>query len=97
MTSLRTPYARVSRRTLMGAGLAGAALVPLASLNRANAGASPSTAVAAATFQTTSGDPVTWRTWLLASPDELRPAAPAAPTQAEIDEVVAAQTKSDRQ
>ena len=35
--------------------------------------------------------PAGWRTWLLASADELRPAAPGAPSQAEIDEVVAAQ------
>ena len=31
--------------------------------------------------------PETWRTWLLSSPDELRPAVPAAPTTAELDEL----------
>ena len=41
--------------------------------------------------QGTAASPAGWRTWLLTSPDELRPAAPGAPTQAEIDEVVAAQ------
>jgi membrane-associated phospholipid phosphatase len=45
-----------------------------------------------AALQETSADPATWRMWLLASADELRPAAPGAPSQAEIDAVVAAQS-----
>jgi membrane-associated phospholipid phosphatase len=32
--------------------------------------------------------PATWRTWILTSPDELRPAAPAAPAQTETDELL---------
>jgi membrane-associated phospholipid phosphatase len=75
----------------MGAGLASAAVVPLASLHRASAGGVPQATSVTAAIQETSADPATWRTWLLASADELRPAAPGAPTQAEIDEVVAAQ------
>jgi len=95
MASDQTPSARVSRRALMGAGLASAAVVPLASLRHASAGNVPrvtsvSAAVTAA-VQETSADPATWRTWLLASADELRPAAPGTPSQAEIDEVIAAQ------
>lgn len=90
MASDHTPSARVSRRALMGAGLASAAVAPLASLHRAAAGA-PRAGLAAAAIQEASADPATWRTWLLASADELRPEAPGAPSQAEIDEVVAAQ------
>lgn len=44
----------------------------------------------------TGASPATWRTWMLAAPDELRPAAPVAPTSAEIDEVLALQdTRTD--
>jgi membrane-associated phospholipid phosphatase len=91
MASNYTPSARVSRRALMGAGLASAAVVPLTSLHRASAGSVPQAMSVTATTQETSADPATWRTWLLTSADELRPAAPGAPSQAEIDEVVAAQ------
>jgi membrane-associated phospholipid phosphatase len=35
-----------------------------------------------------SSDPTTWRTWVLTSADELRPAAPPDPTAAEIDELL---------
>ena len=91
MASDYIPSARVSRRALMGAGLASAAVVPLASLHRAAAGGVPRARLASAAYQEASADPATWRTWLLTSADELRPAAPGAPSQAEIDEVVAAQ------
>ncbi len=91
MASHHTPSARVSRRALMGAGLASAAVVPLASLHRAAAGNVTRARSVTAAIQETRPDPATWRTWLLASADELRPAAPGAPTQAEIDEVIAAQ------
>ncbi|HEX5991346.1 MAG TPA: hypothetical protein VFY70_02170, partial [Thermomicrobiales bacterium] len=92
MASDHTPFARVSRRTLMGAGLASAAVVPLASLHRASAGSALRATSVTAAIQEASADPATWRTWLLTSADELRPATPGAPSQAEIDEVVAAQT-----
>ena len=91
MASDYIPSARVSRRALMGAGLASAAVVPLGSLHRAAAGGVPRARLASAAYQEASADPATWRTWLLTSADELRPAAPGAPSQAEIDEVVAAQ------
>src|SRR5215218_3705731 len=86
-----TPSARVSRRALIGVGLATAAVVPLASLHRAAAGNVPRATSVTAAVQETSANLATWRTWLLASADELRPAAPGAPGQVEIDEVVAAQ------
>jgi membrane-associated phospholipid phosphatase len=41
--------------------------------------------------QDTAASPDGWRTWFLASPDELRPAAPGAPSQAEIDELLTLQ------
>jgi len=44
--------------------------------------------------QDAAASPENWRMWLLRSPDELRPAAPGAPTQAEIDEVVQTQAES---
>jgi membrane-associated phospholipid phosphatase len=44
--------------------------------------------------QATGATPEGWRMWLLASPDALRPDDPGAATQAEIDEVVAAQAAS---
>ncbi len=47
--------------------------------------------------QETAASPAGWRTWYLSSPDELRPAAPGAPTQAEIDEVVAAQAAASEE
>jgi len=90
MASLRAPSVRVSRRVLVGAGLAGAAVAPLGSLNRTAAGGVPRAASTAAVGQEARADPASWRTWLLASADELRPAAPGAPGQAEIAEVVAA-------
>ncbi|MCC2628581.1 MAG: phosphoesterase PA-phosphatase related protein, partial [Thermomicrobiales bacterium] len=81
---------RVSRRLLVGSSLAGAALLPLAPGPRT---AAPAAAAPArvARRQEPATSPAGWRTWLLSSPDELRPAAPGAPTQAEIEEVVAAQ------
>jgi membrane-associated phospholipid phosphatase len=41
--------------------------------------------------QDTTLDPTTWRTWILTSPDELRPAAPSEPTPVEITDVLAVQ------
>ena len=83
---------RLSRRLLLGSSLAGAALLPLGTASRAAAGPARTVASPRRRFQETPASPAGWRTWLLAAPDELRPAAPGAPTQAEIDEVVAAQT-----
>src|SRR5688572_2667271 len=91
MPALPTPSARVSRRALMGASLAGAAVVPLAAPRRAAAGGVPRAALATAAVQETPATPDGWRTWYLDPPDELRPAYPGEPGQAEIDEVVAAQ------
>ncbi|MGH2560804.1 MAG: phosphatase PAP2 family protein [Thermomicrobiales bacterium] len=65
----------LTRRTLLRTGFAGAALWGLGSLG-VRQGAS-----AAVT------GPEGWQTWLLASADELRPAAPGEPTQAERDEL----------
>ena len=69
-----------TRRALVGSGLAAAAILRL--------GTSPALVPAEA-----SSDPTTWRTWLLESVDELRPAAPSDPTQSEIDELLEYQSK----
>src|SRR3712207_2436101 len=85
MTSIRSDLAAsllpFSRRTLVGSGLATAALLRL--------GASP----ALGARQETASDPTTWRTWLLESVDELRPAAPSDPTSTEIDELLDYQSR----
>jgi membrane-associated phospholipid phosphatase len=73
----------------MGAGLAGAALWPLGSPGRAAAAPIPASGTSVTPYQGPTTAPAGWRTWLLTSPDELRPPAPATPTQAEFDEVVA--------
>lgn len=75
-----------SRRALLGSSLAAAAITPLGF-------ARPSATITAAAtapgaWQSDGSDPKTWHTWVLASADELRPAAPPDPTAAEIDEVL---------
>jgi hypothetical protein len=65
-----------SRRTLVGSSLAAAVAWRL--------GASPTLGAR----QDDSSEPSTWHTWVLATPDELRPTAPQDPTPAEIDELL---------
>ena len=92
MSLVPTPSAHVSRRALIGAGLTGAAVASLPhTASRAAASHTPERGVTSRTWQQGRGDPANWRTWLLDSADELRPPAPDAPSQAEIDEVVEAQ------
>jgi membrane-associated phospholipid phosphatase len=86
---LRASSLPLSRRRLLGSSLAAAALVPLGSAHPVDSAAAP----ALAARQITSSDPATWRTWVLAAADELRPPAPADPTAAEIDELLALQTE----
>src|SRR4051794_23808383 len=78
----------VSRRRLLRAGLTAPALLPLASWRGT---AAQSGTPAAASMLAAANAPATWRTWLLSSADELRPAAPGASTQDELDEVLAMQ------
>ncbi len=77
-----------SRRALIGSGLAAAALTPLGSARLTAAVTGAAAAPARGAWQDDATDPTTWRTWVLASADELRPAAPLDPTPAEIDEVL---------
>ncbi len=70
-----------SRRALVGSSLAAAAMWRL--------GAAP----ALGAQQEASSDPTTWRTWLLASADELRPATAPEPTAAERNELLDYQAK----
>jgi membrane-associated phospholipid phosphatase len=71
----------LSRRTLIGGAFVTGALGIPGTISRGTvrpAGASA---------------PETWRTWLLDSPDELRPQDPGEPTPAERDELIALQAK----
>jgi membrane-associated phospholipid phosphatase len=70
-----------SRRAFVGSGLAATALWRLGS------------PASVAARQDGSGDPLSWKPWLLESVDELRPAAPSDPTQAEIDELLDFQSR----
>ncbi|MGH2532440.1 MAG: phosphatase PAP2 family protein [Thermomicrobiales bacterium] len=81
MIAVRTMRTGLTRRSLLRAGFAGAALVGLGPLGTRVA------ATAAA------NGPEAWRPWLLASADEVRPAAPGAPTRAERDELGALQAR----
>jgi hypothetical protein len=85
--SRRTP-SRFSRRAIVASGLAGAAALPLAPLGRAGFSFAMPAVVAAPRRQSGSAELADWKTWILTSPDELRPTAPGAPTETEIDEVV---------
>src|SRR5215212_437431 len=70
-----------SRRGLVGSGLAAAAVWRFGTLNVLGA------------RQEGASDPTTWRTWLLESVDELRPAAPADPASTEMDELLDYQSR----
>jgi hypothetical protein len=70
-----------SRRALVGSALAAATISTFGPWS------------ASAARQDATGAPTTWRTWLLASADELRPAAPPEPTDAEVTELIAIQEK----
>ena len=95
MATLHPSSSRVSRRLLLQSSLAGAGSVYLGSRLTASARAQG----AEASPEPDDGDgPGRWRTWYLSTPAELRPEAPGAPSQAEIDEVLemqAARTEAD--
>jgi membrane-associated phospholipid phosphatase len=94
MTHRSLTSAQVSRRTLVGTTLAGAALAPLATRSFA---ATHQTA-ATPTTETTTPSAEGWRMWILESASEVRPEPPGEPTEAEIEEVVQAQAAvSDEQ
>lgn len=88
MATLRSPSPRVTRRLLLQSSLAGAASVGYGSRTAFAYQATP------APVEEESPSPAGWRTWYLTAPDELRPAAPGAPAQEEIDEVL--QLQADR-
>lgn len=82
----------LSRRFLVGAGVAGAATLPLASLSSAMATGTTNDAVVAASSarQEATAELGKWKTWIIDAPDAFRPSAPGAPDADEIDEVIAA-------
>jgi membrane-associated phospholipid phosphatase len=77
----------LSRRTLLAGSLASAALASLQPRTSAQDNAPVANARDSA--------PATWRTWLLTSPDELRPEPPADPTPDELAELVQLQADRD--
>ena len=84
----------LTRRSLLGAILAGAAALPLRSV--AAVGSRPEPLIpSAARWPADAASPATWRTWLLTSADELRLEAPAEPTAAELAELVQLQADRD--
>jgi hypothetical protein len=86
---------RFSRRALVGTGLAGTTMLalPFGSAHRAVAAPRGPLASVPARRQTSATSPDGWRTWLLSSPDELRPAKPGAPDADEVEELVAFQAE----
>jgi membrane-associated phospholipid phosphatase len=86
---LQSGELRLSRRSLVGAGLGAA------SLGRLGVAASPKDA--AAITSTTPSPPGSWKTWLLDSGDELRPSPPPNPTAAEIAELLTRQRQRTAQ
>lgn len=97
MSTRDVSSSRLSRRLLLGSSLAGTALLPLVPLHRVTARPADTVVAPAARWQESAASPAGWRTWYLTSPDELRPAAPGAPSQAEIDEIIAAQTDASEE
>jgi membrane-associated phospholipid phosphatase len=91
MTRSSWSWPRLSRRTLVASTTAGMALAPLGPLGRIHAQSSTPTAASPSPAQGSGASPSTWRTWILSSPDDLRPAAPAPPTQNAISELIAFQ------
>src|SRR5690348_15031517 len=92
MASFSAP--RLSRRALVGASIAGAAIAQAAPIGRLlaplSASAAPMTS-AVPRWRLDEIAPFGWLTLVLQSASELRPAAPAAPTQTELDELVTLQ------
>jgi membrane-associated phospholipid phosphatase len=85
----------LSRRALVVSSAAGAALAHLAPRHQVLAQSSPPTASSLPTAQDVGAPPATWRTWILSSSDELRPDAPADPTEDELAELVYMQGDRD--
>jgi membrane-associated phospholipid phosphatase len=86
---------RLSRRALVASSSATAALASLVPLHQALAHSSTPTAPSLQPAAATGFSPTTWRTWLLTSPDELRPGAPAEPTPEELAELKQLQDERD--
>ena len=78
----------LSRRALVVSSASGAALAHLAPRHQVLAQSSTPTASSPPPAQEAGAPPATWRTWILTTPDELRPVAPAASAQTEIDELL---------
>jgi membrane-associated phospholipid phosphatase len=95
MTESSWSWPRLSRRTLLASTTAGVALAPLVPFRHALAGSVAPTAARALVAQEAGASPATWRTWVLSSASELRPEAPAEPTQDELAELIQMQADRD--
>src|SRR3712207_461648 len=87
------PMIRLSRRALVASSAASAALAHLVPRQLVLAQSSTPTAASPPPAAENGVSPAAWRTWILASPDELRPAAPSEPMQDEIDELLRLQAE----
>jgi hypothetical protein len=83
----------LSRRALVGSGLAAGALLTLGDARRALAAPSVVARPALSVRSDVTSGPAGWRTWYLKSPDELRPGAPGSPGQDELDAIASAQAE----
>ncbi len=100
MTSLPLSPARLSRRSLVGTSLAGAAILSVDAVSSALAAPARSggsrvldqTAGATPTATATATMIAKWPLWVLSSASEFRPVAPPASTKEELAAVIAAQT-----
>ena len=87
MSASSFPGHRFTRRTLVGASVAGAASAHIVLPNAlAAAPAIPISSATRARYQAVTSVEG-WHTWYLTSPDELRPAEPGSATEAEIEEL----------
>ncbi len=80
---------RFSRRALVGSTAAGGVLTGLAPLRLPGVDAAAKVPTSAA--QSAAPSPAAWRTWLLASPDAVRPSRPGAVSSDEIEELISFQ------
>ena len=90
MSMSSSSHTRFSRRALVGSSLVGGAIASVGARTRA---AAPATRRLAAPPTQGAAIPAGWRLWLLDAADELRPSAPGAPTDDEIEEVVSFQAE----
>ena len=73
MSTPSIPMIRLSRRALVASSVAGAALAHVAPRHQVLAQSSTPDTTSPPPAADSAGSPAAWRTWILTSPDELRP------------------------